>query len=374
MGGRDANARAQAGEHIDPFVGDDEVPPEMPAIPGGGEDVARKDRLDAGKLGALTGPAFDRMRARRDGSELPVPVPWEKTAAELHGGLWPGCWILVGGTGVGKSQWTFELAYHAAVKKNVPVVYVGLELDEAGLVARLAALGIHGKICNDAGERQKVAWSKLYLGDPTALEWFSGRAGAEVLDAMNAAPFYLVTGEARSDSQAWGYREIGTLAANLRQKHPTGPALLVVDFLQLVGGDPLQKNREDLRERIGNAAYEARMAARKYGMSVLLLSATARNYYPLFAGTDEKGKGSELGKGDPARFLGTGKESGEVEYSADGVLALCRPPWVQGEPPPPVWLAVAKSRTGRVDGWVSYGFDGTAFTEPRGGNSTVRLR
>lgn len=339
------------------------------------EQAARRaERFAAGKLGNLTGDALARMRRRRDGEDKPVPLPWSRTSDELHGGLWPGCWILVGGTGVGKSQWAFEVAYNAAVRRAVPVAYVGLELDETGLVARLAALGMMGgEVARPAslthpGQRERVKWSEMYLGrgDPDPLRLFDSPPGTDVLARLNAAPFYLSTGEARGGASGWSYREIMRIAEDLRAAHPDGPALLVVDFLQLVGADPDAGHREDLRERIANAAYAGRMAARKHGISVLLLSATARGYYSLFAGKGAKGENIEpLGNGDPGRFLGTGKESGETEYAADGVLALCRGPWPKGAAPPDVWLAVAKSRTGRGPraGWCCYGFDGTAFTE-----------
>lgn len=366
----DANDLARAGLLDDPFDGATAMTDpdeEARALEVAAERVEARTRLDAGRLGALTGPALARMRARRDGTDRPVPLPakWERTAIELHGGLWAGCWILVGGTGVGKSQWSFEVAYNAAVRHGVPVAYVGLELDSAGLVARLAALGVHGRTAGPSGNPMRVPWSKLYLGDRDALDWFEPQAlGAGVLAEMDEAPLYLVTGEARD---GWSYRNIGTLARDLREKHPDGPALLVVDFLQLVGGDPASGRREDLRERIGNAAYEGRMAAREHGISVLLLSATARSNYPLLSGAEKKDGGdtSPLGQGDPARLLGTGKESGEVEYSADGVLALCREAWAKGAPPPPVWLAVPKSRAGPgpARGWLSYTFDGTSFEE-----------
>jgi len=338
-------------------------------VAGAGGRIVRTDRLAAGKLGALTGPALDHMRNRRDGLEKPVPLPhgWTNTRDELHGGLWPGLWLLVGGTGAGKSQWAFELAYSAAVNDGVPVAYAGLELDAAGLVARLAALGLrkppHGH------SAVKVPWSALYVGKSEPLAQLGTPAGRAVLAVMDAAPLYMVTGEARG----WDYREIEALAVELRRKHPEGPALLVVDFLQLVSSPP--GAREDAKERNGNAAYAARMAARKHGITVLLVSATARSFYPLFAGANAKAGGDDrpLGDGDPARLTGTGKEAGDIEYACDGVLALCREPDRGAS-----WLAVAKARmgpgtTGAGAGWVRYDFDGTAFTEPpaRGSGSTV---
>jgi hypothetical protein len=351
---------------------DGELPPhpeDYPSEPMPDPDEAKREaererrgrELDRCRVGRFADEAFELFQRRRVGTDRPVPMPpdWTRTATELHGGLWPGCYILVGATGAGKSQWAFELAYHAVTRTPdpVPVVYVGLELDAAGVVARLAALGMHGR----TGGR--VPWAGLYLGKPEALAALDGGAGRAARAALAGAPFYLVTGEARG---GWAYSALPGLVAGLRARHPSGPALVIVDFLQLVGSPP-EKVREDLRERIGNAAYGARMAARDAGVSVLLLSATARNSYALFAGEGKADGGSvqPLGTGDPGRLLGTGKESGEVEYAADGVLALCRGSWT-GVTPPPVWLAVAKSRTGRptgCSGWTCYGFDGTTFAE-----------
>ena len=332
-----------------------------------------KKGLKDGRLGNLIDPALESMRRRRDGIEKPVPFPkaWRMTCDELKGGLWPGCWILVGATGAGKSQWAFQVAYNAAVNERIPVAYVGLELDPTGLIARLGALALHGKTASPTGAAQRVAWSDLYLGRPDnyggdPLAWFDGRPGpgADALAAMRDAPFYTVFSEARSGFIASDIERIGKeLAEERTAEH--GPALLVVDFLQLLGEKP--GSREELRERIGNAAYAARMVAVKYRITVLLISSTARSYYSLYAGAGEtdKAKTRPLGKGDTVRFLGTGKESGDVEYAADNVLAICREPWNPGASPPPVWLAVAKARTGKGPngGWVSYAFNGTTFTE-----------
>jgi hypothetical protein len=243
------------------------------------------------------------------------------------------------------------------------VAYVGLELDRPGLVARLIALGMHRP---PPGRR--VPWSELYLGKRAAVEALDEGAGLAARAALAAAPFYLVTGTAGY----WPYDQLHGLARSLRAKHPDGPALVILDFLQLVGSPRAADGRpvvhEELRERIARAAYAARIVAVDHRLTVLLVSATPRSSYALFAGEGKADGGSvqALGTGDPARFLGTGKESGEVEYAADGVIALCRGSWPKDEPPPPTWLAVAKSRTGRAPkctGWVCLTFDGTIFEE-----------
>ena len=340
-GDGDAPTGADGGPAVDPLADIEE----------------RAARLDGERVGTFADDELRLMRGRGDGSSNPVPMPpgWSATIAELRGGLWPGCYVLVGSTGTGKTQWAFEVAYHATTGPlAVPVLYIGLELDRGGMLARLAALAVRTR-----EPSTRINWSDVYVGNDGALAHVE-RTG--VLAEIGRAPLYLVRGEARG----WPYTDLDRRVEALRHRHPVGPTLVILDFLQLVSSPP--GGREDIRERIGAAAYAARMAAVHYDATVLVLSATARGFYPLFAGSgkaDDVGV-SPLGSGDTARFLGTGKEAGEVEYAADGVLALCREPWPDNGPAPRSWLAVAKARTGRVGtGWIGYGFDGTSFTEDR---------
>jgi len=140
---------------------------------------------------------------------------------------------------------------------------------------------------------------------------------------------------------------------------------VVLDFLQLVSGEP----GEQIRERIQQAAYAARAAARDKDAAVLLVSGTARASYGTLQGDGEK----PVWKGRAGDLVGLGKESGEVEYAADTVLALVSKPWPDGKPPPEgthVHLAVAKQRAG-TSGWAELRFDGGRFTEPRRGSAKL---
>ena len=82
---------------------------------------------------------------------------------------------------------------------------------------------------------------------------------------------------------------------------------------------------------------------------MLVLSSTARaNYADLVNDPDR----------DPADLVGLGKESGEIEYAADGVLVLAK----DKTEPKKRTLVIAKHRhgpTGRVD----LHWSGTAFAE-----------
>jgi replicative DNA helicase len=292
--------------------------------------------------------ALRRAQARRDGSESPIPLPWNDMLEQFGGGLWPGVHVLVGGTGTGKTAWALQVALHA-VKNGHPVGYVGLELEDMQIALRLLA------------EEARVPWSALYLGrqdPPDAI------TKAHAVKAQLASlPFYVEMGR----PGGWPISELGAFIERMRAAHPEPrgagslPMLLILDFLQIVGDETTADGRAmglDLRERIGRAAYFARDAARRHNVAVVLISSTARaNYSVLASGSkDDAGLGVATtmegtrrgewthvkpGEGGVAKdsegrpivrrtvanpdvLVGLGKESGEIEYSADSVTVAVR--------------------------------------------------
>ena len=338
----DAHRRAAGGLTVDALMAAaSPLPFEEPSgDPGRTAERAPKLR----SVGDFAEAAMDRMDLRRAGHERPIPLPWPKLAAALGGGLWPGLYTLTGGTGSGKSQMAMQLALHAA-RNKVPVLYVGLELGERDLVARLVGL-LQGR-----------RWSQYYLGREQIPR-------AEASKVLSDLPLYLEVGP----PMGWSYTRLLERARQLRELHPPQPRnalpmLIVVDFLQLIASPP--GVHEDLRERIGRASYAGRAVARDLDAAVLMVSSTARENYGMIGG-DAEGKGPKLGEGNPGRLVGSGKESGEIEYSADGVLVLTTEPWKSGKPPEDgtrCWLALAKGRA-VMPTWIPMLFDGNRFLEP----------
>ena len=353
---RDENDQLQAGTlPADPLVG---------AAPMEGTPEAEVARaaaeLSEQRVGTWLADAWERLLARGRGEERPIPTPWPVVDQALSGGIWPGLHVLVGGTGTGKSQWALQLALHAALQ-GTPVLYIGLELGRVDLAARLLGLISHRR------------WSRLYLGrdgqgrtTTDELDQVADRHTADI-ERLEKAPIYLEV----CPPMGWSYTELHRKALALRELHPelagrrgSKPMLLVLDFLQLVGSP--EGGNEDLRERIGRAAYAGRAVARDLDAAVLLLSSTSRANYGALTVND-------AGKREPAAALvGLGKESGEVEYAADSVLVFVRR---KTEGPRKVWsqvdVAVAKARAPSeallaADGWLELEFNGGRFREPGG--------
>ena len=314
--------------------------------------------LASKRLSAVLHGAVEQLRRRATGEDRPILLPnWPNFAATMGGGLWPGLHVLTGGTGTGKSQFALQLALQAA-QGGVPTRYVGLELDDLGLVARL--------LCMAAGDGAGIWWSSLYTGKgggvqiDAKLRQLDSAYSAE----LSSLPLYLDTDQG---PHGWAYDQIGLAVEQLRAAHPEAngrPVLLVVDFLQLLGGE----GNEDVRERIGKAAYQARQAARKHNAAILVLSSTARANYGTLGGLVLNGKGEP--KTMPAELVGMGKESGDIEYAADSALVISRATGelddngnVYGGDSGAVWIAAAKLRAGsgkwcrlvERNGWFSEG-------------------
>lgn len=318
---------------------------------------------------------MERLSRRQKGEEKPIPLPWPHVLQNFGGGLWPGCHILLGGTGSGKTQWALQVALHSA-RQNIPVLYVALELGAGDLVTRLAAL--------DMPNGPK--WSDLYLGKVSAAELVKVEAHAKQLDDL---PIYFEFGS----PGAWPYQELSIAVEKLRALHPeskdkagktlsgSAPMLVIVDFLQLVGDGSLVSDARslELRERIGRASYAGRELARSLEVAVLLVSSAARDKYSLLAGEKEDiaraGIRPDGSITRPDFLLGLGKESGEIEFAADSVTALIR--WNEDLPEKnktsrPVILATSKLRCSPTR-WCELRFDGARFTAPLDGGEALRL-
>lgn len=326
------------------------APPAPPA-----PDIAAAIRGNAWGARDASGATFaarlaGRVAARRNGIEAPIPTPWENVNRALGGGVWPGLHVLVGATGSGKSQLAMQLALHAAKTAGVPVLYLALELDAFGLFCRAVATLAWGRVREEDGRPASPQWSALYTGAADVPPF----AVAE----LEALPFRWL----EAPPHGFGYDALAPAVEALRAEHNTaGPVMLVVDFLQLVSSPD---TREELRERIGHASYACRAIARELNAVVLALSSTARRPPGDKVLTVEGGDDGSYRRTALHDLVGLGKESGDVEFSADSVMVLCRETWPDGEPPPVggrrVHLAVAKLRAG-VPSWSVLTFNGTTF-------------
>lgn len=311
-------------------------------------DTKVLENLQVEPLGPYFDRALNRAERRATGQERPVPIPWPTWSSKLSGGFWPGEHVVVGPTGAGKTQLALQIALHAA-KEGCPVVYVSLELSAEEVATRVA------------GIETGLPWSGLSTGRDVALVAAARRALPPELPAL---PFHVLT----ASPYGYSYDDLLPVCSALTRQYsyvlkdaqglPRRPLLVVLDFLQLVAS-PEGLERQSLRERIQQAAYRVRAAARDLDVVVLVVSATAREHY------EKLRQGREAA---PFTLIGLGKESGEIEYGADSLAVLCV------EPPDSelqaavadgrlVHVAVPKIRAGKAGWGGSLVFDGGSFRE-----------
>lgn len=308
---------------------------------------------------------FATIEGRASGKEKPIATPWNALNNHLRGGLWPGLHLLVGSSGTGKTQMAMQIALKTAQgelakpkEEQRPVVYVALELGHFDLVCRLLGL-LSGEGVYKEEDGKPFKWSELAYPKSTNDEALKSAKTliARMSGTLTNLPLKIEVGP----PMGWNYERLASLAKE------QNPSLIVLDYAQIVRG----KEEDDTRKVITKLAYMSRAIARDFNTTVLVVSSVARSNYLALSGQGQENpkgesKGEALGKGDPARFIGMGKESGELEYAADCVYALGQEKYEEGEVNRKSWLAVAKGR-GFGPGWVPLRFNGARFDEPTTG-------
>jgi len=316
-------------------------------------------------LDELLAPALDRARRRSTRIERPVPLPWYSIAEHFGGGLWPGVHYLVSGTGTGKTAMALQMALGAA-RVGVPVLYIGLELEAMQIALRLL------------GEAAGVPWSSMYTGQ--AGDEYLARA-EEAVPLLTGLPFHVEFGR----PQGWPASELGELAERMRRRYPepdgpgSRPFLVVLDYLQILGAEPTAGRPIDLRERIGRAAYQSRDIASRLGAAVECICSTARDRYGLLADVvaaagltateDSDGRPQKRRVLKPDVLVGTGKESGEIEYSGDSVSVIARLPGTRDEQGGCETVLVTAKGRATGSRWSPLHWSGWGYSEPADGGA-----
>lgn len=237
------------------------------------------------------------IKDRHSGKSKPILTPWEPLNTHLNGGLWPGLHVLVAPPKAGKTQFALQLA-KSALSENHLVYYIGLELTPEEVVSRLYSLTTNNLI----------HWAHMLYGKLSESERET-LFNPEEQEAMKAKldHFRYI----HETAYGWDFQQLRGIGAEAQAKSNGEPFLVIIDYLQLLQAP--DGVRMDMRERIGRAAYLGRQLARDYGGVVFAISSTARAEY-----------NPRDTVGSPWGYMGTGKESGEIEYAADSVSVIVR--------------------------------------------------
>lgn len=259
-------------------------------------------------LAPLMGQILDDVAA--GGGAKPMPTPWSNLNAVLKGGAAPGeLVVLAARPGMGKTAlagcWAVETARNFG-----PVLFVSCEVKDKTLGARMLAR--EGRIDNRAF-REGLGNSQSLYGKM-----------AEAADRLADLPISIVDSSCRavtpSQVRKWA-RKLGK------------PAMIVVDYLQLMYAD----EKHDSREReIADMSRSMKRLSVELSCPVLLLSQLNRK--------------AEEGNREPQ--LSDLRESGAIEQDADIVIMLHADRRATSEKNVPMQALVRKGRssgTGAAD-------------------------
>jgi len=209
---------------------------------------------------------------------------------EVLNGLTTGVFILAGMPGSGKTTLAKQIADHVAAAEKVPVLFWSFEQSREEL--RIKSLSRLGQV------ESRAIWK--------------GRTAADTWAKVEKAAEDYRRGPGRSLTVIEGGREdtldhVRSVAVTAKYKAGGKKVLLVLDYLQII---PAGKDApEDTRARIDWNLSELRRLARDLQSPILLISALSRAGY---------------GKPSIPPTMDKLKESGGIEYTADGIICLWR--------------------------------------------------
>jgi replicative DNA helicase len=187
---------------------------------------------------------------------------------------------------MGKTTLVINLLRNAAVDFKIPVGFFSLEMSYIQLVNKFVSAE------TDIGLRTLT--SKVF----TPLDW---TRFSNYTDKLTKAPIFI------DDPSSLSIMDLRTKCRRLKEKY--GVRLIVIDYLQLMKGDPSTKgNRE---QEIASISRGCKQIAKELGISVIALSQLSRS-------VEQRG-------GDKQPQLSDIRESGAIEQDADVVMFLYRP-------------------------------------------------
>lgn len=260
-------------------------------------------------LAELTAQYWEQQQER----VTAAPTGFGTLDSVLGNGLMPGKLVcLLGAPGSGKTSLANQIAEHIA-SSGRPVVYVTTEDPPLTLLHKTMA-----RVGNlDYGDIQRGTKAKRQQIEE-ALQAVAARDSGDRLLYLD-----------RYD----GMESLRAVAqAHFKRYMLGGRGLIVADYLQRIARSDMT-GKQDLRQAVGAMADRLRQLARELDCSVLALASQNRAGY----------------NGDNS--LASAKESGDVEYSADVLMALSHVKEPKRDVPPdcePYRLDISKNRQGRV--------------------------
>jgi replicative DNA helicase len=263
-------------------------------------------------LGSLLAQSLETIEERwnNPGAMVGVPTGFTKLD-EILLGFQPGALHVIGARpGMGKSALALNMAVNVARLTMRPVIFFSLEMSAYELSQRVLA--------SEASVPSEV----LRGAAPTEKQW------TEIGRAVGRLDIPLIIDDSPMTS-------VGSMRARARRVRLAygDLGLIVIDYLQLMGGDAKVENRQ---LEVSEISRNLKLMAREFNVPIVALSQLSRNLES---------------RGDKRPNLSDLRESGAIEQDADVVMFIYRgeaagdAAAVRGTAD----LIVAKHRAGRTD-------------------------
>jgi replicative DNA helicase len=258
---------------------------------------------------------FQRIeRLNESGAELTGVPSGLKALDRVLSGFQPSNLIILAARpGMGKTSLALGFARHVGVNCSLPVAIFSLEMSRHEVTQRL--------MCGEAlVDSQNLRSGKMRPDDWTRL--------TSACDRLTQAPIYI------DDSAGVNVMEIRSKARRLKSVE-RGLSLIVVDYLQLMGG--ADRTAENRVQEISHISRSLKLLARDLDVPVIALSQLSR---AVEARTEKRPILSDL------------RDSGSIEQDADVVMFIYRDEYYVKDSETnkgTAELIVAKHRSGATD-------------------------
>ncbi|WP_279009152.1 replicative DNA helicase [Synergistes jonesii] len=207
----------------------------------------------------------------------------------VSAGLQPGgLYILAARPSMGKTALAINIAQHAAMRENVPVVMFSLEMSAEQIVQRMLSseAKVNLRELFESNRQQTEQWQKL----------------KEAAAAIEKSPVFI------DDTSQLNTVELRGRCRRFFAKHGGGLGLVIVDYLQLMQAARRIENRT---QEVSEISRTLKSIAREFKVPVLALSQLSRDV-------------EKRDKSNRRPQLSDLRESGSIEQDADMVAFLYR--------------------------------------------------
>lgn len=209
---------------------------------------------------------------------------FDKLTGGLHGG---GLYILAARPSMGKTALAINIASHAALKENIPVLVFSLEMSAEQIAQRMLAAEAEVNL------REMLAARNAQMSQWEALSKVAGQ--------LSVCPVYI------DDSSQLNTLDMRGRCRRFFSKQDSEKGLIVLDYLQLMH---VAGRAESRQQEVSEISRSLKGVAREFGVPVLALSQLSRD-------VEKRG-------GNKRPQLSDLRDSGAIEQDADMVIFLYR--------------------------------------------------